>query len=413
MAFRGNTHDLGSFTEETREITDLHQILEEVLLTECGDGVVGIKKHRRDPSGDGVRDLVMASRRSRLNEDLESSTWRRYRFWVKQAVATASAHRNKGALENINIVRAASTKVWFCLSTTPFCYGLEILDSTLLDLLLEPTFYALGFTRLLLLGGVFLTSFTRTSCLGGTTVVDVSLVKGNMFPSIVKVHLVGIKKHRRDPSGDGVRDLVMASRRGRLNEDLESSTWRRQAYIDLESLINVMSKPHYNGIMNKGLESRQKQSNPSKNINFVGRVRGLKVFIGNFIYEYNFIILEDTTSIIDHHLGEVVFGKPFARKTGLIYDQEEGTVTFEKDIEKITFKMPHKMEAFNHIDFKDVNTDSMPPFVLESNDDHGKTYCSDSLTLGPEYREDESISKEIQHLMKLEREATRYKGEVT
>ncbi|GJY24869.1 hypothetical protein Tco_0398527 [Tanacetum coccineum] len=82
--------------------------------------------------------------------------------------------------------------------------------------------------------------------------------------------------------------------------------------------------------------------------------------------------------------------------------REEGTVTFKKDDEKITFKMPHKMEAFNHIDFKDINTDSIPPFVLRSNDDHGKTYYSDSLTLGPEYREDESISKEIRHLMKLE-----------
>ncbi|GJQ91524.1 hypothetical protein Tco_0002663 [Tanacetum coccineum] len=75
--------------------------------------------------------------------------------------------------------------------------------------------------------------------------------------------------------------------------------------------------------------------------------------------------------------------------------------------------MPRKMEAFNHIDFKDVNTDSIPPFVLENNDDRRKTYYSDSLTLGPEYREDESISKEIQHLMKLEREAKRHKGKVT
>ncbi|GKB04521.1 hypothetical protein Tco_0832664 [Tanacetum coccineum] len=43
MAFGGNTHDLGSFREETDEITDLHQILEEVLLTERRDGVAGIK----------------------------------------------------------------------------------------------------------------------------------------------------------------------------------------------------------------------------------------------------------------------------------------------------------------------------------------------------------------------------------
>ncbi|GKA22522.1 hypothetical protein Tco_0708484 [Tanacetum coccineum] len=94
-------------------------------------------------------------------------------------------------------------------------------------------------------------------------------------------------------------------------------------------------------------------------------------------------------------------------KDGLIYDQKKGTITFEKDDEKITFIMPHKMEAFNHIDFKEINTDSIPPSVLESNDDRGKTYYSDSLTLGPEYKEDETISKEIRHLMKLKREAKR------
>ncbi|GKA26202.1 hypothetical protein Tco_0712311 [Tanacetum coccineum] len=74
MAFGGNTRDLGSFGEETDEITDLHQILEEILLTGRGDGVAGIKRRRRDPSSDGVRDLVTASGRGRLNEDLESST---------------------------------------------------------------------------------------------------------------------------------------------------------------------------------------------------------------------------------------------------------------------------------------------------------------------------------------------------
>ncbi|GJZ23985.1 hypothetical protein Tco_0561444 [Tanacetum coccineum] len=74
MAFGGNTRDLGSFGEETDKITDLHQIHEEVLFTERGDGVAGIKRRRRDLSSDGVRDLVTASGRGRLKEDLESST---------------------------------------------------------------------------------------------------------------------------------------------------------------------------------------------------------------------------------------------------------------------------------------------------------------------------------------------------
>ncbi|GJU25879.1 hypothetical protein Tco_1164500 [Tanacetum coccineum] len=74
MAFRGNTRDLGSFGEETNEITDLHQILKEVLLTERGDGVASIKRRRRDLFSDGVWNLETASGRGRLKEDLESST---------------------------------------------------------------------------------------------------------------------------------------------------------------------------------------------------------------------------------------------------------------------------------------------------------------------------------------------------
>ncbi|GKA62281.1 hypothetical protein Tco_0761800 [Tanacetum coccineum] len=48
MTLGGNKRDLGSFGEETDEITDLHQILEEVLLTELGDGIASIKRRRRD-----------------------------------------------------------------------------------------------------------------------------------------------------------------------------------------------------------------------------------------------------------------------------------------------------------------------------------------------------------------------------
>ncbi|GJS63357.1 hypothetical protein Tco_0677921 [Tanacetum coccineum] len=60
---------------------------------------------------------------------------------------------------------------------------------------------------------------------------------------------------------------------------------------------------HYNWIMSKRLGPKRKPSNPGKICNFVGRVKGLKVFVGNFIYECVFIVLEDTTSVIDHDLG--------------------------------------------------------------------------------------------------------------
>ncbi|GJY18590.1 MAK10-like protein [Tanacetum coccineum] len=90
---------------------------------------------------------------------------------------------------------------------------------------------------------------------------------------------------------------------------------------------------HYNWIMSNRLESRRKLSNPKKICNFMRRVRGLKVFIGNFTYECDFMVLEDTTSVIDHDLGSVVCGKPFVEAIGLVYGIKEGTVVFEKDKE--------------------------------------------------------------------------------
>ncbi|GJT93097.1 MAK10-like protein [Tanacetum coccineum] len=101
---------------------------------------------------------------------------------------------------------------------------------------------------------------------------------------------------------------------------------------------------HYNWIMSKRLGPRRKPSNLGKIYNFIGRVKGLKVFVGSFTYECDFMVLEDTTSVIDHDLGSVVFGKPSVEATGLVYYWEEGTITFEKDKEKIVFKIPHKLE---------------------------------------------------------------------
>ncbi|GJW01873.1 hypothetical protein Tco_1560729 [Tanacetum coccineum] len=133
-----------------------------------------------------------------------------------------------------------------------------------------------------------------------------------------------------------------------------------QAYIDLESPINVMSRLNY------------------------------------------YWIMKDATSVIYHYLGGMVLGKPFVNKCGIIYDKDEGTVMFEKCNEKITFKMPHKMEMFKHIDIEDLKTDNIPPFVIASDDsDQEKTHYSDSLNLGPEYKRDESVTKAIQCLIKM------------
>ncbi|GKC33863.1 MAK10-like protein [Tanacetum coccineum] len=160
------------------------------------------------------------------------------------------------------------------------------------------------------------------------------------------------------------------------------------------------------------LGPRRKPSNPGKIYDFIERVKGLKVFVRNFTYECDFMMLEDTISVIDHDLGSIVFRKPFVEATGLVYDREEGTITFEKDKENIVFKMPHKMEMFKHIDFTNIKADRIPPFVIESdNDSSRKTHYSDSLYLRPEYKHDENVCRAIRSLIAMKDKKN--EGEVT
>nr|GEY82639.1 hypothetical protein [Tanacetum cinerariifolium] len=68
------------------------------------------------------------------------------------------------------------------------------------------------------------------------------------------------------------------------------------------------------------------------------------------------------SSIIDHAIDGMILGKAFAKQSKLTYDKEEGTVMFEKNDERVTFKMPHKMKRFK--DIEDFNTDDIPPFFV-------------------------------------------------
>ncbi|GJT19427.1 MAK10-like protein [Tanacetum coccineum] len=90
-------------------------------------------------------------------------------------------------------------------------------------------------------------------------------------------------------------------------------------------------------------------------------------------------VLEDTTSVIDHYLGSVVFGKQFMEAIGLVYNKEEGTVMFERDSDDDNCEKPHYL---------------------------------DSLDLGLEYRHDEYVCRGIRSLMAT-KSRRKNKGEVT
>ncbi|GJY65517.1 hypothetical protein Tco_0467755 [Tanacetum coccineum] len=73
-----------------------------------------------------------------------------------------------------------------------------------------------------------------------------------------------------------------------------------KAYIDLNSPLNIMTQMMYNWIMRRKLDPRE---NANEGVsNFTGRIKGMHVFVGNFTYIIDFMIIEDINSIIDPRL---------------------------------------------------------------------------------------------------------------
>ncbi|GJT91515.1 hypothetical protein Tco_1080360 [Tanacetum coccineum] len=74
-----------------------------------------------------------------------------------------------------------------------------------------------------------------------------------------------------------------------------------------------------------------KKLNPREDVNggisnFTGRIKGMHVFIGNFTYVVDFMIVEDISSIIDPRLSQVVLGRPFIEISNMTHDLLEGVV---------------------------------------------------------------------------------------
>ncbi|GKD60328.1 hypothetical protein Tco_1297837 [Tanacetum coccineum] len=60
-----------------------------------------------------------------------------------------------------------------------------------------------------------------------------------------------------------------------------------KAYIDLNYLLNIMTRMMYNWIMRRKLDPRE---NSDRGVsNFTGRIKGMHVFVGNFTYATDFI----------------------------------------------------------------------------------------------------------------------------
>nr|GEZ46438.1 retrotransposon Orf1 [Tanacetum cinerariifolium] len=122
-----------------------------------------------------------------------------------------------------------------------------------------------------------------------------------------------------------------------------------KAYIDLNSPINVMTCMQYNWIMRKQLKPREDPEGIKGISYFIGRVEGMHIFVRNFTYILDFMIVEDITSIIDPRLPQVVLGKSFVKISNMAHDLSLGIVKFSNETNEIAYKMPHKIELFNSL----------------------------------------------------------------
>ncbi|GJS90525.1 hypothetical protein Tco_0773161 [Tanacetum coccineum] len=118
-----------------------------------------------------------------------------------------------------------------------------------------------------------------------------------------------------------------------------------KAYIDPNSPLNIMTQMMYNWIMRRKLDPRE---NSNRGVsNFTRRIKGMHVFVGNFTYIVDFMIVEDISSIIDPRLSQVVLGKPFVEISSMTHDPPEGVVRFTNETDEVAYKMPHMIEQYN------------------------------------------------------------------
>ncbi|GJS03944.1 retrotransposon ORF1 [Tanacetum coccineum] len=164
-----------------------------------------------------------------------------------------------------------------------------------------------------------------------------------------------------------------------------------RAYIDLNSPLNIMTRMMYNWIMRRKLDPRKNSNRGVRN--FIGRIKGMRIFVGNFTYIIDFMIVEDISSIIDHRLSQVVLGKPFVEISNMTHDPPEGVVRFINRTDEVAYKMPYKIEQYNSL--SDLEKEHTKSVYLRNEKDkrRGVEYVMSKilgfykkcLELGPEY----------------------------
>ncbi|GJV51422.1 hypothetical protein Tco_1447163 [Tanacetum coccineum] len=164
-----------------------------------------------------------------------------------------------------------------------------------------------------------------------------------------------------------------------------------KAYIDLNSPLNIMTRMMYNWIIRRKLDPRENANGGVSN--FTIRIKGMHVFVGNFAYIVDFMIIEYISSIIDPSLLQVVLEKTFMEISNMTYDPPEGVVRFTNRNDEVAYKMPYKIEQYNSL--SNLEKEYTKSVYLRNEEDKRRGveyemskilgFYKECLELGPEY----------------------------
>nr|GEX44742.1 retrotransposon Orf1 [Tanacetum cinerariifolium] len=166
-----------------------------------------------------------------------------------------------------------------------------------------------------------------------------------------------------------------------------------KAYIDLNSPLNVMTRMQYNWIIRKQLKHREDPEGIRGIKKITKRIKGMYIFVENFTYVSDFMIVEDISLIINPRLSQIVLGRPFVEVSNMTNDLSLGVVKFTDRTNEVAYKMPHKREQYNSLSDMEKEHTKLVSFRNEEDKRKGVEYVMDKilgfykeyLELEPEY----------------------------
>ncbi|GKD22833.1 hypothetical protein Tco_1224536, partial [Tanacetum coccineum] len=147
----------------------------------------------------------------------------------------------------------------------------------------------------------------------------------------------------------------------------------------------------YNWIMRQKLNPREDANGGIRN--FTDRIKGMHVFVGNFTYVIDFMIVEDISSILDPRLSQVVLRRPFIEISNMTHDPPKGVVRFIRGTDEVAYNMPHKIEQYDSL--SDLEKEHIKSVYLRNEEYKRRgveyvmskilVFYKECLKLGPEY----------------------------